>query len=80
MPETRSQDLPEAYHDAGQFYWGNAKSWLEKKRIFGFNSKIIKIPNWRAQDIDTLDDWHRAELIYKILNESKKIINIKDKK
>lgn len=67
----RSQDFEEVYHDAGQFYWGCAKSWLKKKSIFGNNSKIIKIPNWRTQDINIPDDWHRAELIYKIINKKK---------
>lgn len=60
---TRSQDLPNAYHDCGQFYWGQVKAWLLKKPIFGLNSNIIKIPHWRVQDIDTLDDWIRAEAI-----------------
>ena len=32
---TRSQDLEEAYHDAGQFYWGRAEAWLRGRMIFG---------------------------------------------
>lgn len=61
---TRSQDLPVALHDAGQFYWGRPVAWLEGKRIFDQGSKPIVIPRWRVQDIDTLDDWQRAELIF----------------
>jgi len=60
----RSQDLPEVFHDAGQFYWGRPSAWIEAKPIFGNRSKPIVIPRWRVQDIDTYDDWLRAELIY----------------
>jgi len=65
--DSRSQDLPIAFHDAGQFYWGRPSSWLEEKRIFGHNSVPIIIPSWRVQDIDTKDDWCRAELLRKLL-------------
>lgn len=60
---TRSQDLPLALHDAGQFYWGRASAWLEGKLIFDRRSKPVVIPRWRVQDIDNFDDWQRAELI-----------------
>ncbi|MBN1548064.1 MAG: pseudaminic acid cytidylyltransferase [Syntrophaceae bacterium] len=59
----RSQDLPLALHDAGQFYWGRPSAWTSRKRIFDHHSKPIKIPRWRVQDIDTQDDWKRAELV-----------------
>ena len=64
---TRSQDLPIAFHDAGQFYWGRPKAWLEGKRIFDQHSKPVVIPRWRVQDIDTQDDWERAELLAPII-------------
>lgn len=60
---TRSQDLPVALHDAGQFYWGRPQAWIEGRRVFDKRSLPIIIPNWRVQDIDTLDDWKRAELM-----------------
>lgn len=60
---TRSQDLPKALHDAGQFYWGKASAWLEGKRGFESHSVVLKIPRWRVQDIDDEEDWKRAELI-----------------
>lgn len=66
---TRSQDLPVALHDAGQFYWGRTLAWLEGRRIFGQAAKPIMIPRWRVQDIDTPDDWKRAELIAPVLQE-----------
>lgn len=64
---TRSQDLPVALHDAGQFYWGRPAAWLEGRRIFDLRSKPILIPRWRVQDIDTPDDWARAEMLAPII-------------
>ena len=61
--ETRSQDLEDAYHDAGQFYWGQPESWLEGKPFFNSQSVPVLIPRYRVQDIDTLEDWQRAELM-----------------
>ncbi|MCB1764851.1 MAG: pseudaminic acid cytidylyltransferase [Candidatus Competibacteraceae bacterium] len=66
---TRSQDLPVALHDAGQFYWGRPEAWLSHQRVFDRHSCPILIPRWRVQDIDTEDDWRRAELIYQALFE-----------
>ena len=64
---TRSQDLPRALHDAGQFYWGRPESWIAGEPLFGPRSAPLIIPRWRVQDIDTLDDWHRAEAMVKAL-------------
>ena len=64
---TRSQDFPEWMHDAGQFYWGDIDSWLEEAMNFDENSFAYRLPRWRVQDIDTPDDWKRAELIFKVL-------------
>lgn len=69
---TRSQDLPVALHDAGQFYWGRPNAWLEGKRIFGQHSAPVIIPRWRVQDIDNWDDWNRAEFIFKHMGEAKR--------
>ena len=63
--DTRSQDLPEALHDAGQFYWGKPSAWLDGKRIFDQHSTALIIPRFRVQDIDTDADWIRAELMAK---------------
>lgn len=65
--ETRSQDLPTALHDAGQFYWGRPDAWLGGKAVFAPHSCPVLIPRWRVQDIDTPEDWHRAELIHAII-------------
>ncbi len=61
---TRSQDLPTAMHDAGQFYWSDAETWMQPSKGFSESSTVVLLPNWRVQDIDTLNDWKRAENIY----------------
>jgi N-acylneuraminate cytidylyltransferase len=63
----RSQDLPVALHDAGQFYWGTYDAWTQGLRIFDRHSAPVSIPRWRVQDIDDMDDWIRAEMIFKQL-------------
>ncbi len=64
----RSQDLEEHYHDAGQFYWGQKDAWFSKNNFFEYSMPII-LPSWRVQDLDTMEDWRRAELIYKAIKE-----------
>ncbi|MDP1604343.1 MAG: pseudaminic acid cytidylyltransferase [Legionella sp.] len=60
---TRSQDLPEAFHDAGQFYWGKPGAWLGGKKVFDRHSKPVHVPRFRVQDIDNQADWERAQLL-----------------
>lgn len=69
---TRSQDLEEAWHDAGQFYWGKAKAWLELRPIFSSGAIPVPLPRHRVQDIDTPDDWERAELMFTCFNQFNK--------
>lgn len=59
--QTRSQDLEEAWHDAGQFYWGRAESWASNQGIFRQGTQGLALPRHRVQDIDTEEDWLRAE-------------------
>ncbi|WP_396432665.1 pseudaminic acid cytidylyltransferase [Limnohabitans sp.] len=66
---TRSQDLEEAWHDAGQFYWGQATAWLAQKPIFTQQATGVPLPRHRVQDIDTPEDWTRAEWMFKALQE-----------
>ena len=66
--DIRSQDLQEAFHDAGQFYWATPSTWLSEHNIFQ-NSRPLLIPRWRVQDIDTEEDWLRAEILYQILQK-----------
>ncbi|MCJ0764270.1 pseudaminic acid cytidylyltransferase [Variovorax terrae] len=63
---TRTQDLEKSYHDAGQFYWGKASAWLAHKKMHTAGLGL-PIPHWRVVDIDSEDDWRRAELIYQAL-------------
>lgn len=65
----RSQDLETAYHDAGMFYLGKTAAFLENKPFFAEYAKAYVLPHYRVQDIDTLDDWCRAEKFYQLLNE-----------
>ena len=62
--ETRSQDLPESYHDAGQFYWADTEKFLVEKTLYSENSLPVILPRHLVQDIDTLEDWETAELMY----------------
>ena len=63
---SRSQDLEEAYQDAGQFYWSKSSKDSDKI-MFGADSIPIILPRYLVQDIDTLEDWKRAEIMYEIL-------------
>ena len=72
--ETRSQDLCEAYHDAGQFYWGTSTAWLSGKPIFGPHAAPVILPRYRVQDIDTIEDWKRAELMLTSLSSINGVI------
>ncbi len=64
---TRSQDLPEAFQDAGQFYWGRSESWLRGEVLFSPASLPVILPRHLVQDIDTPEDWKRAEYLYAAL-------------
>jgi pseudaminic acid cytidylyltransferase len=61
---TRSQDLEETWHDAGQFYWARANFWSRGGSLFGSGAKGLPLPRFRVQDIDTLEDWARAEVLF----------------
>ena len=59
---TRSQDLPPAYHDAGQWYWFRTADFLRDQVLLGPNTGSILLPETRVQDIDNEDDWRLAEI------------------
>tara|TARA_R110002167_G_scaffold2178_2_gene11082 strand:+ start:3716 stop:4426 length:711 start_codon:yes stop_codon:yes gene_type:complete len=65
--QTRSQDLPEAYLDAGQFYWGRPEAFIEGRALYGPDTIGVSIPRYLVQDIDTPEDWETAELMYEAL-------------
>ncbi len=67
---SRSQDLEVAYQDAGQFYWSklNQKS---DKIMFDTDSIPIILPRYLVQDIDTIEDFKRAEMMYEVIHKVK---------
>jgi pseudaminic acid cytidylyltransferase len=67
---TRSQDLEDVYHDAGQFYWGTSGAFERGEVIFSNSSIPIRLPRYLVQDIDTAEDWKMAELMFNALRES----------
>lgn len=66
---SRTQDLEILYHDTGQFYWGTLSAWLEGRKMHAGIGYCM--PSWRVIDIDTMDDWKRAELNFKTLQETR---------
>jgi pseudaminic acid cytidylyltransferase len=71
---TRSQDLEEAYHDAGQFYWGTKQSFDSDASILSETVVPYILPRHLVQDIDTVEDWIRAEMMYKVFQQTNKQI------
>ena len=67
---TRSQDLEEACHDAGQFYWGKAQAFKAELPLFSEVATPYVLPRYLVQDIDTMEDWIRAEAMYRVLQET----------
>ena len=59
-----SNNLIPFYHDCGQFYWGKSESWLQEKKIFYKNSKVLKIPNYLGIDIDNKEDLEHVKIIF----------------
>lgn len=70
--DARSQDLESAFHDAAQFYWGTAKAFIDDLDMYSGNSVGVVLPRHRVQDIDTTEDWIRAELMFKVLEHADK--------
>lgn len=64
----RTQDLEPAYYDVGQFYWGRRTAWMSNPRIHA-SGVGLPIPGWRVADIDTPDDWLRAEALHRSLQQ-----------
>jgi pseudaminic acid cytidylyltransferase len=60
----RSQDLPEAWHDAGQFYWGRKQAFYDQRGVFSARSYPVVLPRHTVQDIDTPEDWEKAEHMF----------------
>lgn len=63
----RSQDLPVSYFDAGQFYWARAKVWRDPRALIWDDAAPIHVDRDVVQDIDTPEDWSRAERLFAAL-------------
>jgi N-acylneuraminate cytidylyltransferase len=70
----RTQDLELAFYDAGQFYWGAKDAWLNSSRVHA-NGLGLVVPNWRVVDIDTSEDWLRAELLWRAFGSGHNAVN-----
>ena len=55
--------------DAGQFYWGRPKSFLNETPLTPENSTPLYVPDERFVDINTEDDWILAERMYAALHQ-----------
>ncbi len=65
--KSRSQDLPQFYHDAGQFYFATTKAFLKANGFWGDNTAPIIVSELEVQDLDTPTDWALAEMKYRLL-------------
>lgn len=68
---SRSQDLEDTFHDAGQCYWFNIDSLKREKKLFTNNTAGIVLDQTEVQDIDNLTDWKLAQLKYAYLQSLK---------
>jgi len=75
--ETRSQDLPVIYHDAGQFYLASESTWLESERIYNANSRLFLMNKRQVCDIDTPEDWEWAEFLYRSWSRLRELDQLK---
>jgi pseudaminic acid cytidylyltransferase len=67
----RSQDLPESYHDCGQFYWAKVDAYRREGTFFCPNAGYIEFSSLRVHDIDVEEDWLIAEQKFSVLREIK---------
>ena len=71
---SRSQDLDETYHDAGQFYWGTKEAFNSNFPISSDTVIPFILPRHLVQDIDTLEDWITAEIMHEVIQKIKREI------
>lgn len=70
LTQTRSQDLEETWHDAGQFYWARAGIWTSGESMLGSGAFGLPLPRHHVQDIDSEEDWSRAEWMMRAMQAS----------
>lgn len=64
----RSQDLEKSYHDAGQFCWGKGSAFTKELSIYSGSTLPYILKRELVQDIDSMEDWTRAENMYRLLH------------
>lgn len=69
---SRSQDLPKFYHDAGQFYFSTVTAFHKANGFWGDNTAPVIVSELEVQDLDTMTDWTLAEMKYSLLNRDEK--------
>lgn len=65
--ETRTQDLPARYHDAGQFYWLTPEACRARRSILSGHAATLVLGEMEAQDVDSEDDWKLAEMKFALM-------------
>lgn len=54
----------EPLRDAGQWYWGRAEAFASRRSLIGPRTLMIPIEESRVCDINTPEDWAKAEKMY----------------
>ena len=57
------------YQDAGQFYWGTNKSFMQFNSSFEGNSIPLNISKKNGIDVNTYEDWKQLTKLYNLRNE-----------
>lgn len=57
--------------DPGQFYFGTVDAFLNEVDLIGGGTILLKSDPERECDINTIEDWERAEIMYTQLQEGK---------
>ncbi len=70
---SRTNDINPSYHDAAQLYLAKTNTWLNDKKIISNNSSFVELMKYSCVDIDTIEDWKIAEIIYENLKKNNNI-------
>jgi CMP-N-acetylneuraminic acid synthetase len=62
-PIPRRQELPPAFHRSGSIYVTRTKLVMEQSLLYGERLVGLETPTDEACNIDSLDDWERAEAL-----------------
>ena len=64
-----TQELPDSFYDAGQFYWADKKSWLNQN-MYLLKGSLVEIDKKFVQDVDYIND---LKILKKKFKKIKKI-------